>query len=299
MSVLAASRGSLDRDREPFRPSTWLLVTPATILLVTIFLVPIVIAFYLAFTNLQLLGPNALHPQFTGLANAERMVADPVFVQSVGLTILFIVSCALIGQTVAGLALALLMQRSSTFTRATVSTIALVGWALPEVTVAFAWYAFAQAGGVLGGLLQSPTENYLTTWPFVIVSIANVWHTLAFSMLIFLAGLRNVPPQLLEAAALEGTSYFGVLRRVTFPLLRPVFVTSWLVGIVQNISVFTLIYVMTQGGPNNATMTLPVYIYQQSFTYYELGYGSAIALVLLVIGGAFGVFFVRNQEARR
>jgi multiple sugar transport system permease protein len=263
-------------------------------LLVGVFLVPIAIAIYFAFTNFALVGPKASEYQFTGLANAVRMMSDRVFIQSVGLTIALIVACALIGETVVGLALALLMQKSSAFARVSVSTIALVAWVVPEVTVAFAWYAFAQPGGPLSVLLQRPDANFLSASPFLIVSVANVWHSVAFSMLIFSAGLRNVPPHLLEVGAIEGASYWTRLRKITLPLMRPVLVTNWLIGIIQSLSVFTLIYVMTQGGPNNATMTLPVYIYQQAINYYALGYGCALALVLLVIGGAFGLIFVRN-----
>lgn len=299
MTSTAASPVRMSATAEPFQPSTAALLTPAFVVLVGVFLIPIGIATYLAFTNLQLVGPNASTYQFTGLANVSRMMADPVFIQSVFLTIALIVATALVGETVAGLALALLMQKSSAVMRLSVSTIALIAWVIPEVTVAFAWYAFSQPGGPLSTLLQQPNKSILSSWPFLIVSLANVWHSLAFSMLIFSAGLRNIPPQLLEVGALEGASYVSRLRRITLPLLRPVLVTNWLIGIIQSLSVFTLIYVMTQGGPNNQTMTLPVYIYQQAINYYALGYGCALALVLLLIGGGFGLLFVRNAGAQR
>jgi multiple sugar transport system permease protein len=279
--------------------ATIALLTPATLMLVGIFLIPIGIAIYFAFTNFALVGPKASEYEFTGLANFTRMVVDPVFIHSVGLTIALIVGCALVGETVIGLTLALLMQKSSSLVRISVSTIALVAWVIPEVTVAFAWYAFSQPGGPISVLLQRPDDSFLSKWPFLIISLANVWHTLAFSMLIFSAGLRNVPPQLLEVGAIEGASYWTRLRKITLPLMRPVLVTNWLIGIIQTLSVFTLIYVMTQGGPNNATMTLPVYIYQQAINYYALGYGCALALVLLLIGGAFGFIFVRNAGDER
>jgi multiple sugar transport system permease protein len=107
-----------------------------------------------------------------------------------------------------------------------------------------------------------------------------------------------VPHELLEAAELEGASAARRLGSVTLPILRATIVTNLLLVTLLNLSEFTLIYAMTQGGPGTATMTLPLYIYQQAFSYFQLGYGTAIALVLVLIGAAFSLLFVRGARAR-
>jgi multiple sugar transport system permease protein len=116
-------------------------------------------------------------------------------------------------------------------------------------------------------------------------------------MLVYSAGLRNLPSEVAEAAELEGASAPRRLISITLPLLRSTIVTNLLLVTLLNLSEFTLIYAMTQGGPGVATMTLPLYVYQQAFTYYSLGYGTAIALVLVVIGALFSVVFVRASRA--
>ena len=137
--------------------------------------------------------------------------------------------------------------------------------------------------------------------PLLIVCIANVWRNAAFSMLVFSAGLRNVPEEIEEAAQLEGASYWRRLFTVTLPILRPTIVTNLLLLTLINISDFTLIFAMTQGGPGTSTAILPVYMYIQAFQFNNLGYGSMIALALVLIGALLSLVYVRQlkPEVRR
>ena len=130
------------------------------------------------------------------------------------------------------------------------------------------------------------------------VCIANLWRGTAFCMLVFSAALRNLPSEVLEAADVEGASCLQRLFSVTLPLLGPTIVTNLLLVTILNLSDFTLIYTMTQGGPGTSTMTLPIYIYQEAFTYYELGYGTTISLVLILIGAILSLLFVRRVKAQ-
>src|SRR5258708_2217229 len=123
----------------------WLI--PAAALLIGLFLVPICYAIYLGFTNLELLGPTAQHYSFTGLANVQRMIHDPVFWSSVKITLIFVVGSGIVAQTILGLALALLGQRAHFTVRASVGSVVVLAWVLPGICVAFIWYAFSQAGG--------------------------------------------------------------------------------------------------------------------------------------------------------
>lgn len=288
-------------DKQRLKTATigWLL--PAWALVTGLFLVPIGYAIYLGFTNLELLGPTAQHYNFTGLANLDRMVHDPVFWSSVKITLIFVVLSGIVAQTVLGLALALLGQRAHIGVRASVGSVVVLAWVLPEICVAFIWYAFSQSGGVLSTVTGHPNDDLLSTVPLLIVCVANTWRGTAFSMLVLSAGLRNVPQEADEAAQLEGASYWKRLIRVTLPIMRPTLMINMLLITLGTISDFTLIFAMTQGGPGNQTAILPVYMYIEAFQFNALGYGTTIALGLMVIGAVLSIFYIRQlrPELRR
>ncbi len=274
------------------------LMAPSLALLLLLFVGPVLYALYLGFTNLELVGPRSQAYGFTGLANVQRMARDATFWKATTLTIIFVVGSAIVGQSVLGMTLALLMQRAAAALRLSVGAVVIAAWVLPEITAAFVWYAFSQAGGTLSLLLGSPRTNYLVSAPMLIVCVANIWRNVAFSMLVFAAGLRNVPNEVVEAAEVEGASYWQRLFQVVLPILRSTIVTNLLLVTLLNISGFTLIYAMTQGGPGTDTTTLPLYVYLEAFNYNQLGYGTAISLVLVLIGGAFSLLFVRTSRVQ-
>jgi multiple sugar transport system permease protein len=284
------------QDRRSFEWGSFVLLAPGAALLSLLFLFPIGYAVYLAFTNLELVGLNANHYWWTGLANVHRMVGDSVFWHSVRITVVFLVGSAIVGQSVLGMTLALLMRRALKAVRLSVGAIVIAVWVLPEITAALVWYAFAQAHGTLAIVTGDTTDNYLVSHPLLIVCVANLWRNVAFSMLMYSAALQNLPTETDEAAELEGASAARRLFSVTLPLMRPTIVTNLLLVTLLNLSEFTLIYAMTQGGPGTATMTLPLYVYQEAFTFYQLGYGTAIALVLVLVGALFSVVFVRASR---
>lgn len=274
------------------------MLAPALALLGLLFIFPVLYATYLGFTNLELVGSRSHDYSFTGLENVTRMLGDYVFVQSTWLTVVFVVGSAIIGQSVLGMALALLLRKAVLPVRAVVGSVVIIAWVLPEITVALIWYAFSQAGGTLSLLLRHPSSNYLVLVPMLIVSLANLWRNVAFSMLVFSAGLRNLPTEVLEAAEVEGASAWRRYWLVVVPLLRPTIVTNLLLVTILNLSEFTLIYAMTQGGPGTETMTLPLYVYQEAFVFHQLGYGTAISLVLVLFGAVFSLLFVRAARAQ-
>lgn len=299
MPVSVIAEGQDPGRRQDRTTSQWgslVLLAPSFALLGVLFLLPIGYAVYLGFTNLQLVGLNAQNYWWTGLTNVRRMAHDTVFWHSVRITVVFLVGSAIVGQSVLGMTLALLMRRALKAVRLSVGAIVIAVWVLPEITAALVWYAFSQAHGTLAIITGQSTTNFLVAHPLLIVSVANLWRNVAFSMLVYSAGLQNLPTETNEAAELEGASAARRLFSVTLPLLRPTIVTNLLLVTLLNLSEFTLIYAMTQGGPGTATMTLPLYVYQQAFTYFSLGYGTAIALVLVLIGALFSVVFVRASR---
>ncbi len=297
--VTAAAAEVADKPR--LKPATIGWLVPAAALLFGLFLVPIGYAIYLGFTNLELLGPTAQNYSFTGLANVSRMIHDPVFWSSVKITLIFVVGSGIVAQTVLGLVLALLAQRAHVTVRASVGSIVVLAWVLPEICVAFIWYSFAQAGGTLSVITGRSGTDLLSTVPLLIVCVANAWRGTAFSMLVLSAGLRNVPQEADEAAQLEGASYWKRLTRVTLPIMRPTLMINMLLITLGTISDFTLIFAMTQGGPGNQTAILPVYMYIEAFQFNALGYGTTIALGLMLIGAVLSVFYIRQlrPELRR
>lgn len=272
--------------------SAWLL--PSAALLIGLFIIPTCYAVYLGFTNLELLGQYAQNYNFTGLANLQRMIHDPTFWLSVKLTLIFVIASGVIAQTVLGLALALLGQRVNVIVRSSVGAIVILAWVLPEITVAFVWYSFSQAGGTLSHLFGVPNSDLLSTVPMLVVCMANAWRGTAFSMLLLSAGLRNVPREVDEAAQLEGAGYWRRLFTVTLPIIRPTLMINLLLITLATISDFTLIFAMTQGGPGNQTAILPVYMYIEAFQFNQLGYGTTIALTLVLIGAILSIAYIRQ-----
>jgi multiple sugar transport system permease protein len=273
-------------------------LAPGIVLLAVLFVAPIGYSLYIAFTNLQLAGLHAASYGFTGLANPRRLVHDSQFVGSTRLTVYFLFFSTIIGQTALGMILALVMRRVLAPLRILIGAVVVLAWVLPEVTAGFVWYAFAQPGGTLGHVLSNPNENYLATLPMLIVCIANAWRNVAFSMLMFSAALRNLPTEVMEAAEMEGASTPRRLTRVVIPMMRGTIVTNLLLVTLGNLSTFTLVWVMTQGGPGTATSILPVYMYLVSFTYNDLGYGSMIGLAVIALGACFSLAYAYTLRAR-
>lgn len=284
------------QDRERVHWSSLLLLTPGALLLLLLFIGPLVYAFYLGFTNMELIGPRSQHYSFTGTTNILRMAHDHELRKSLLLTIAFLLGSAIIGQSILGMILALLMQPAMRLIRMSVGAVIVVAWVVPEVAAALMWYAFTQSGGTLGVMLGQPGTDFLVDHPLLIVSLANLWRHVAFSMLMFSAGLRNMPEDVLEAAEVEGAPAWRRLVSITLPIMRPTIITNLLLVTISNLSTFTLIYVMTQGGPGNDTMTLAIYVYLQAFSFNQLGYGTTVALLLVALGAAFSLLFVHNAR---
>ena len=268
-------------------------LVPALALLLIFFAGPMLWSVYTAFTDMALTG--AATTRFVGTDNFERLLHDQSFLHSLVLTVVFVVGSAVVGQNTLGLLIALLLLGRSRAVRTVVTGLVVAAWAVPETVAGFCWYAFLHRTGTLNELLSGfgVQQNWLYTSPMLAVILANVWRGTAFSMLVYSAALSDVPPELVEAAAVDGASAWQRLRHVTIPLIRRSIVSNLMLITLQTLAAFGLIYVMTGGGPGTASQTTPLYMYQQSFKFYQLGYGTAMALVLLVIGALFSAIYLR------
>ncbi|MFD6095861.1 carbohydrate ABC transporter permease [Nocardiopsis flavescens] len=270
-------------------------MAPALFLMLAFFAGPILWTVWASFTNEALTGAQAANTEFVGLDNFERLVQDTRFRAAAVLTVLFLLG-SILGQTVLGLALALLLRNRHAAVRGAVGAVVVGAWVVPEVVAGFVWYAFLEREGTLNALLGafgSEGQNWLFTAPLLAVVLANVWKGTAFSMMTYGAGLSEVPQDLEEAARVDGASGRQVLWYVVLPLLRRTLATTLLLITLQTVQVFTLIYVMTAGGPGSRSTTLPLLMYREALDLGDLGYGTAIALALLVVAGLFSIVYVR------
>jgi multiple sugar transport system permease protein len=270
-------------------------LAPAVVLLLIFLAGPILYCLYSAFTNMALTGTTGTH--FVGFANFEKAFSSLEFRQSLLYTLTFTILSAVIGQNVLGMLLALLMRSGAAWIRAAVSAIVIGAWVVPEVVAGYLWSAFLGDDGSLNrflGMIGLPHQNWLFSFPILAVSLANVWRGTAFSMLVYSAALSEVPKEIEESATMDGAGTLQRLWFVTLPMIRRSITTNLMLITLQTLSVFGLIWTMTRGGPSNKSETLPLFAYQQAFQLSQLGYGTALALVLLAIGGVFSVVYLRT-----
>ena len=275
------------------------LVAPALILVLAFLVVPAAWTVYLGVTDYRLTGIQAANPEFVGLDNFKAALVDPDFRNSLWLTLLFVLGSAIIGQTVAGFALAWTLRSVPKIVRSVVETLVLLAWILPSSIVAFLWVAYLSGdGGTLNALLQTSGTEWLLEHPMASIIVFNTWRGTAFSMLLFSAALGAVPPSQLESARLAGAGPFAQLRDVVLPHIRGHVLTNTLLISLWTFNDFSP-YLLTAGGPNHASETLPVFIYNKALYGGQLGYGSAISFIMLLINLVIALFYVRLLRERR
>ncbi|WP_174614753.1 carbohydrate ABC transporter permease [Virgibacillus ihumii] len=260
---------------------------PALILLGTFLLLPALMAVYYAFTDYYLLTPQ--DKNFVGFANFIELFKDPIFIQSLKNITLFVV-CVIPVQVGAALGLALLInknRRGNIFFK--VAYFAPV--VLSLVVISVLWlYLLNPSEGLINVVLESvgiDPQPFLTSPDQAMYTIVFVsaWQGAGYQMLIFLAGLQNIPSSVYEASKIDGANKWQNFIHITLPLLKP---TSILIMITTLIAAFKLIIqpmVMTQGGPMNSTMTPVYYIYQSGFSDRLIGYASAMTVVFGILIG--------------
>ncbi|MGK4905531.1 carbohydrate ABC transporter permease [Streptomyces albus] len=276
-------------------------LAPATALLLLFLVGPIAYCVAVAFTDMRLTGQASA--SFVGVENFTRAFGDPAFRNAVVLTLVFTVLSSLLGQNTLGLALAALMRRASKTVRTVVGAVVICAWVLPEIVAGFLLYTFFHKEGQLNavlGALGLPGQNWLFTLPVLAVSFANVWRGTAFSMLVYSAALDQIPREVTESAQVDGASGRQRLWHITLPMIRRSIGTNLMLNTLQTLSVFGLIWAMTKGGPAHRSETLPVFMYDQAFTKSLIGYGTAVALLLLVVGALFSLVYLRllREETR-
>jgi multiple sugar transport system permease protein len=289
------------RRRKRLRISL-LFMAPAFIVIAIFMLGPAFWAFYVSFTNMALTGAGAATPQWVGLQNFAQIVRDGEFLNAFRVSLTYLVFSALLGQAGMGLLLALLMRNRQKVFKSVLGAIIISAWVIPDVVAGFLWNSFLAGGpqsvlspGLLNTIMTTltlPQHAWVQEYPMQMIIIANIWRGTAFSMLLYASALEGIPDELLEAAAIDGANLWQRVRSIILPLIKGSIATDLLLITLATLSDFTLVYVLTAGSNLN-TELLTIYQYRQAFQFYQIGYGSAIALLIIAVGAILSLIYIR------
>ncbi|GAA4666357.1 carbohydrate ABC transporter permease [Frondihabitans cladoniiphilus] len=239
---------------------------------------------------------------FVGFQNFVDVFQDPTFGPALRNTLLF-TGVSIAFQFSFGMALAVFFFQNFRLS-STLRALFLVPWLLPLIVSASTWsWMMNSDSGVINSVIHGiggAPVNWLTSpqWALVAVIIANVWIGIPFNLVILYSGLQNIPGDIYEAAALDGANAWQKFWRITFPLLKPVSAITILLGLVYTLKVFDIIWIMTKGGPGNASTTFAIWSYQLGFgsTLPNFSPAAAVGNLLIVIALIFGFLYLRVQR---
>ncbi|MDE0633134.1 MAG: sugar ABC transporter permease [Caldilineaceae bacterium] len=272
-----------------------------------LFISPWIIGF-VVFTAGALLGSFSISltkwnvvgtPEIVGLANYQKMVEDRFFWQSIKVTLYYLLNVPL--NVVLGLLLALLLNQKvkglSVF-----RTIFFLPSVASGVAVSLLWmWIFNPRFGIINVLLKKigiigPLWLGSEAWAIPALIIMSIWGV-GGGMLIYLGALQGIPTAFYEAATLDGAGAWKKLLHITVPMITPVLLLNLVMGVIVSFQVFTQAYVMTDGGPNYATLFYVMYLYQQAFVWFNMGYASALSWVLFLIILVFTVIILKTSSS--
>ena len=265
-------------------------VAPALVVLAAVTVFPVLSVLLLSLFRRRLIFGIS---EFIGLDNYRYLLSDARFWNALGNTAYFTVLSVTL-EIGLGLAVALLLHRSFP-AKGAVRALVLVPWAIPTVVSARMWeWLYNTDLGLLNHLLGAKV-NWLGSpaWALHAAIVMDVWKTTPFVVILLTAGLQVIPRDLYHAAALDGAGRWEAFRRITLPLLRPVILVVLTFRTLDAFRVFDAVYVLTGGGPANATETLSIYAYKVLFQTLQFGYGSALATVVFLCVGALSVLYVK------
>lgn len=280
----------------------WLFVTPGLALYGAAVLLPAIASGWYAFTDWNGISPSA---SFVGIANFRQLLHDEQARSAFGNTLILTLA-VVVFQNAIGLVLAIGLHRAVR-TRNLLRTLFFAPIALSPLVVAYIWqFMYSSHGAVdqlletigLGGLVRPWLGDPNTALYAIVATI--VWQFAGYSMVIFLAGLERIPPDVYEAAAIDGANAWQRFRDVVFPLLAPAFTINVVIASIMGLKQFDQVFAMTQGGPGYATETVTTVLYKQAFVYGNYAYGTALAvgLTVLVLGFALlQIFVLRRRES--
>ena len=276
---------------------------PSLIFVSLFTLYPIVESFRLSFYRLILTLPW-LGQKMVGWENYTDLWTDPVALQALRVTLTF-VAVTIPLELLLGLGMALVMNEAFRG-RGILRAVVLIPWAIPTVVSSQMWrFIFNDRYGLFNFVLfGGDTSRYLAPLAhpdlaLLAIVVAEVWKTAPFAALILLAGLQTIPDELYEAASIDGASAWKKFRYVTLPLLKPAVLLALLFRTIDALRVFDLVFVMTQGGPADATNVLQFYGYKKTFAEGMVGYGSAVAVCVFLLSLILSLTYLRILQSSR
>ena len=278
------------------------LLIPVIVILLLFIAAPIGHSFFLSFHRI-IIGLPQLKTPFVGLDNYQELLNDPVARHSFWITVIFVGTTTFF-ELLIGLFLALLIHHRFPG-RGALRACVLIPWAIPTVVSAQMWrFLFNDAYGLVNYAIFGANITEYIPWlalpPTALLSIivADIWKTSSFAALLILAGLQVIPEELYQAARVDGAVAWRRFWHITWPLIRPALLVALLFRTTDAFRVFDLAFVMTQGGPADATNVLQLYGYKKMFVEGWMGYGSAISVCIFIIVLALSITYVRMVGRR-
>jgi len=278
------------------RRSYYALLLPAFIIYISIIIFPIIVSFGLSFTKwkqYKLVG-------FIGLSNYINILKDPVFQRAIWNNIQ-IMLVSVIGQIPLGLILAYLLYRKWVKGSKFFEMMIFLPITISSVVVALLWNRVFSPVGLYTSLIRQLTNNpdYVVTisespkYAMIPILVVLLWQHTSLYMVIFLANLQRIPDSVFEAAVIDGAKESTIITKIVLPALSGVIFTSSVLAISGSLKSFDLVFAMTGGGPVNYTSVMALYLYQQTFTFANYGYGSAVSIIIVVL--SVGLITLANR----
>ena len=285
------------------RLAGWIFIAPAMIAIAVFFVVPVVAALAMSFTDFDIYALADLRNlRFIGLANYLNLLQTPLFWQALLNTLFFVV----VGVPLsigASLGAALLLHSKLARFKGFYRTALFAPVVTTLVAVAVVWrYLLHTRYGLLNYALTGlglPSVDWLgdPTWAMPAIMLMSVWKNFGYNMVILLAGLQAIPEDLYEAARLDGAKRWALLRHITLPCLAPMLLVVSILTMAGHFQLFAEPYVMTQGGPAQRTVTVLYFMYEEGFKWWSLGSASAVAFVLFIF--MFALTLLQLRVAKR
>jgi multiple sugar transport system permease protein len=292
-----APTGQVGRKKRGDGKAATGFLTPSMLGLLAFTAFPIVASLIIGFYNWPVIGAHT----FTGLKNYQTLLTSKEFHTAILNTFVFVVLYLPLN-IVISLGLAVWIGSKSIKAPGLYRTIFFIPAVTPVVANAAIFSLILAPNGLIDSLMQTwfgvQAPNFLgsTTWAMPSVVMLSIWQGFGYNMLVFSAALDAVPASLTEAAAIDGAGSFARFFRIILPLITPAIFFAVVLTLISSFQVFTQAYVLTGGGPGNATTTMVVYLYEQGFQFYKLGLASAVAWVLFVIILVITIFQFIGQK---
>lgn len=273
-----------------------LLAIPAILSVLIIIVYPLLNTIIISFQKIDIFKKTTT---FIGLKNYAKLVSDPQFVHSLIVTLVFGIS-VLVLATILGMLFGLLLNErfpGRGFFRA----ILILPWALPWIIIGllWGWLTDGQFGAINGLLYQlGIIDKYIAflandNWAMTFCILATVWRQASLSGILFLAALQAIPIDQYDAAKVDGAGMFGRYAYITLPWLKPTILIASVINTLYGIMQFDVVFMLTQGGPGDATMLLSILLYRKTFLFSDFGGGAAVSNVLAILALGVGLLFVR------